>query len=120
MDLFGLQLFIMWCRQFRDLFRKYNETDLAEAKAVLAKEVDKYRPTPYSKLAGWTKSTPVDDYSVTGNSGTEYQIEVMAVWDDKKKEDVRLMLSIDGGPISAVKPISDSFIKASDGSFVGE
>jgi hypothetical protein len=55
-----------------------------------------------------------------GPSGTTYQIEVEAFWDDEEGGNLRVCVAIDGGEVSAYRPISSDFIIAPDGSFVGE
>jgi hypothetical protein len=58
--------------------------------------------------------------TVVGPSGTTYQTEAQAFWDDKKGRDLRVLVSIDDGGWRAMAPMSESFIVAPDGSFVGE
>jgi hypothetical protein len=54
-------------------------------------------------------------------SGVEYQIEIEAFWDDFAAKHLRLVLSSDDGRgWRAFAPITDSFIIAPDGHFVGE
>ena len=57
---------------------------------------------------------------VNGPDGMKYQIEVQAVWDSKKGGDIRVIAAVDGGEVSAFRPLTDDFIMAPDGSFVGE
>ena len=57
---------------------------------------------------------------LVGPSGKTYQTEAQAFWDDKKGYDLRVLVSIDDGGWSAIAPMTDSFIVAPDGSFVGE
>lgn len=61
------------------------------------------------------------DCEQQGEDGVEYQIEVEARWDDRNAPHLRLVLSIDDGRgWRAFAPLTDSFIVAPDGSFVGE
>jgi hypothetical protein len=57
---------------------------------------------------------------VAGPSGAIYQLEVQAFWDDKRSRHLRVLASIDDGGWSAFIPLTDDFIIAPDGSFVGE
>jgi hypothetical protein len=41
-------------------------------------------------------------------------------WDGERGGNVRVISTIDDGGLRAFVPLSDSFIKAADGSFVGE
>jgi hypothetical protein len=42
------------------------------------------------------------------------------LWDDRAGGNIRVIASIDDGGLHAFAPLTDSFIKAPDGSFVGE
>jgi hypothetical protein len=57
---------------------------------------------------------------VHGEDGNEYQLEAEVFWDGKQGGDLRVMVAGDDGGWRAFKPLADSFIMASDGSFVGE
>jgi hypothetical protein len=89
-----------------------------DARAILAEHLARYRPYPYERLAALIGSC--DTGEVRGADGTVYQLEVDFVWDDQRAGDIRVIVAIDGGPISTFKPMTDSFIKAPDGRFVGE
>ena len=93
--------------------------DRQEARTIIIQELEAYRAKEYSELAGMIDAEPIT-YDRTGPSGVEYQIEMMALWDGKKGGDVRVMGNIDDGGWSAYSPLTEDFIKASDGSFVGE
>ena len=89
-----------------------------EARALLAAHLAGYRTYPYSRLIELIGSVETAD--VQGADGTKYQLEVQFFWDDKKKGDVRVLAAIDGGPISSFRPMTDDFIKAANGTYVGE
>ncbi len=89
------------------------------AHAILAKEINKWRQHPYPDLAKLIDADP-STYAIEDSKGAQYQLEVQAFWDSKGSKDIRLMLSIDDGGLSAFKPMTASFIMAPDGSFVGE
>ena len=72
----------------------------------------------YEALKGFI-GNPVT-LSEEGASGTEYQVEIEAVWDDRPEHNLRVLLSIDDGGLRAFAPMMDDFIVAPDGSFVGE
>ena len=57
---------------------------------------------------------------VVGPSGTVYQLEVTAFWDDKKARNLRVIVTIDDGGWRAFVPLTTDFIMGPDGSFVGE
>ncbi len=93
--------------------------DNQEARTIIVQELEAYRAKAYSDLVGMIDAEEID-YEKTAPSGVEYQIQIMALWDGKKGGDVRVMGNIDDGGLSAYSPLSEDFIKAPDGRFVGE
>jgi hypothetical protein len=57
---------------------------------------------------------------VRGKSGAVYQVQTQAVWDGGADGDLRIMVAVDDGGWRAFLPLSEDFIVAPDGSFVGE
>jgi hypothetical protein len=47
-------------------------------------------------------------------------MEIQCFWDSHPQGDIRVVADIDDGGISAYFPMSDDFIVAPDGHFVGE
>jgi hypothetical protein len=91
-----------------------------EARELLSRRVSELRELPYTELKERWLRQP-DCEQVRGLSGVEYQIEIEAFWDDFAAKHLRLVLSIDDGRgWRAFAPITDSFIIAPDGHFVGE
>jgi len=90
----------------------------AEPRTLLAGRLARYRELSYDDLSKRIGSVEVEE--AAGPSGVAYQLEFEVFWDDKRGGDVRVFGGIDGGAISAFSPLTDSFIKAPDGSFVGE
>ena len=91
----------------------------AEARDVLEKELAPYREWSYQQLCAIV-GAPKLTCEVDGPSGARYQIDVSAHWDSAPNGDVRVIGCVDDGGWRAFLPLSDSFIKAADGSFVGE
>jgi hypothetical protein len=91
-----------------------------EAQSILSQCLGGYRSLSRQELAAWVSDGRVDTKEVVSSSGTKYQIEVQFVWDAKPNGDVRVIISVDDGGISALLPVTDSFILGSDGRFVGE
>jgi hypothetical protein len=89
-----------------------------EARSVLAKALSEYRTKTYSELLYLLESQ--DTSEVTAESGTNYQLEIQAVWDDKENGNLRVMGSLDDGRWRVFTPLTDDFIMAPDGTFVGE
>jgi hypothetical protein len=95
--------------------------DKQEAQEILDIEINKYRSIKYADIVKLI-DTPLN-YEIQGKSGTMYQLEIQAFWDNprKSKQDIRVIASIDdGGFPSAFKPLSCDFIIGSDGKFIGE
>lgn len=84
---------------------------------MLANEIRTLRIEPYDRLA--ELRSPVTK-TVEGESGVKYQIEVQSYFDDSQKQTLRVTVAVDDKGWRSLKPISDDFIIASDGSFVGE
>jgi hypothetical protein len=59
-------------------------------------------------------------HDVVADSGTAYQVESMVMWDGRAGEAVRVIVAIDDGRRSAFAPMTDSFVLAPDGRFLGE
>jgi len=90
-----------------------------EAIAMLDQELAGFRRESYATLVGRMPAGPITCERAGGN-GASYQIEVQVFWDNQPHGDVRVVGSIDGGAWRALAPLSRDFIKAPDGSFVGE
>ena len=92
--------------------------DTAEARLVLGTELLRYRAQTYEALQRLLKTQ--DTYEVQGPSGVNYQIEVLAVWDDERGENLHVFGHIDDGGLRAFVPLTDDFIMAPSGTFIGE
>jgi hypothetical protein len=55
-----------------------------------------------------------------GASGVTYQVETEAFWDGAEGADIRVIVGVDDGRLRAFMPLTEVFIMAPDGSFVGE
>ena len=94
--------------------------DEAEAKGILAQQIERLRSMSYAGLQRFVKDE--EHLEVKGESGVVYQVEVQALWDDGRPGgNLRVMVSIDDGRgWRAFKPLTSGFIVAPDGSLVGE
>jgi hypothetical protein len=88
------------------------------AHALIDAELRRLRQWPYSELVKLI-GTPETKQAV-GADGKPYQLEIEAVWDINRAEDVRVIVSADDGGWRVFKPLTDDFIMRPDGSFVGE
>jgi hypothetical protein len=90
-----------------------------EALEVLSQEIKSWRVRSYSELASLI-GAETHTVDVTGSSGVVYHLTVQAFWDSKPGRNVRVLGCVDDGGLRAFVPLSDSFIMARDGTFVGE
>lgn len=93
--------------------------DKHEAREILASELASLRRTPYEELVHRLLDR-VETREAVGASGTRYQLEVQGLWDSRPREVLRVLASVDDGGVSAFVPLTDGFLIAPDGSFVGE
>lgn len=84
---------------------------------LLSKKIDALRGLSYDELLPF-RTPRVENLETL--SGDRYQLEVEAFWDDKPKRTLRVTVSIDDGGWRSFFPLSDDFIIAPDGTFVGE
>jgi len=89
-----------------------------EAKAILEEELSRYRRRSYSELLSLVDCSETSERA--SPSGLTYQVEVQVSFDDLSQRNLRVMGAIDDKVWSALKPMSDDFIIAPDGTFVGE
>lgn len=94
------------------------EVGAAEAQKIMDIEIHGLRSLPYAELVGYLE--PVA-HEVQAPSGRIFQIEILAVWDDRKRQHLRVLVNMDDGTGMRFKPfLSDDFIVAPDGRFIGE
>jgi hypothetical protein len=89
------------------------------AAEIIDHRLEALRRLSYADLLQRRAETPCD--TVIGPDGWEYQVETQVFWDEpsKKGGNLRVMVSVDGGGTSVLKPLFGAFIIAPDGSFVG-
>jgi hypothetical protein len=89
------------------------------ARGIIEERLKLLRQVSYNELLKRRGETHYE--CLPGVRGREYQVETTVLWDrPKKKDNLRVLVSVAGGGISAWKPMIDDFIRAPDGSFVGE
>jgi len=89
-----------------------------EARRIVVAESAKYRAKGYSDLVALLGHQ--DTYEVTGASGTVYQLEILAFWDDKPDGVLRVRAAIDDRGLRAYVPMIEDFLITPAGRFVGE
>ena len=92
--------------------------DDTEARELLVSELARYRGRTYADLQRLLDTQ--DTFERMAPSGAKYQLEVHAVWDDRPGGNLCVMAHIDNGGWRAVVPLTDDFIVAPDGGFIGE
>ena len=92
--------------------------DKREARSILSEILGELRMKPYGELR--QRIDHPEAREVTGSSGVVYQLEIQVFWDDKPEKDLRVMVSIDDRGWRSYFPMTNDFILARDGSFVGE
>ena len=89
-----------------------------EAQRVLSEQLATYRPLPYAELVA--RIEKVETLEIPRRGERPWQLEFLFYWDSEPGGNVRVIGSIDDGGLRAFRPMSDSFIKAPSGQFVGE
>jgi hypothetical protein len=89
------------------------------ARGIIEERLKHLRQVPYAELLKRRGETHFE--CIPGATGREYRVETSVLWDrPKKKDNLRVMVSVAGGGVSALKPMLDDFILAPNGSLVGE
>jgi hypothetical protein len=80
-----------------------------EAREILSEVMREYRQKDYSY---WENSIPESPLviSKTGESGVDYQIEIIIVRDAPKSRTIRVAFGIDDGGWRAFVPMTDDFL----------
>ena len=93
--------------------------DTGEARQIAGERIQALRRLSYAQLRDrYLKNS--EDVEVVGPSGARYQVETEAVWDDRSAGNLRVLVAVDDGGWRAFVPLTESFIIAPDGTFVGE
>jgi hypothetical protein len=91
----------------------------AVARELLKNEIEQLRRQTYAGLAARIDHQECKD--VPGRDGKNYHIDIDVFWDSGQHDgNLRVIASIDDGGIRAFVPMTDDFILAPNGHFVGE
>lgn len=91
-----------------------------EAKRVAQQYLAQFRDVPYDGLRHLMARCPLACDAV-GPSGIRYQLELQIQWNDQPNGDLRVVALADDLSLpSSVRPEAVDFIRAPDGTFVGE
>jgi hypothetical protein len=94
--------------------------NVAEAREIQRQKMSQLRQRSYEDLCRLLRSENIEWEEILGASGQRYQLKSYALWDDQRGGDLRVWVDIDDGGWRSVCPLTDNFIMAPDGSFVGE
>ncbi len=84
--------------------------DKLEARRILSAYLAPFESRTYDELAALVESKYHETIEAHGESGTWYQIELQAFWDDKPGGAVRILGSIDDGGIRAFFSLCDDVL----------
>jgi hypothetical protein len=93
--------------------------DTAEARGLLRDTLATYRPWSYEELCARIDA-PTEHRQIVAPSGVTYQLTIRMWWDAEPHGNVRVVGSIEDAGFRPFLPLTDAFIKAPDGSFIGE
>jgi hypothetical protein len=94
--------------------------DKAEARLIAEQRVTQLRGMSYADLRSAFLKRPTCA-EVVGPSGHLYQVETEAIWDDRRLGHLRVLVAVDDGRgWAALIPLTEDFIIAPDGSYIGE
>ena len=94
------------------------EVVAAGARKIMDTRIHRLRTLPYAELIGYLEPVALE---VRAPSGRIFQIEIEAVWDDRKRQHLRVLVYMDDGTGMRLKPfLGSDFIVAPDGRFIGE
>ncbi len=86
------------------------------ASTLRDEELKRLRTSSYADLLNYIDK-PLSKL-LNGPDGEKYQIETQAFWDTKKGGNIRVMVSVDDGGWTSIKPSSGDFIISPAGSFI--
>lgn len=97
---------------------RMGRVDQVEARRLARQRVDELRRLSYAELRDLFLGRP-ECREITGESGTVYQSETEAFWDDRQAGDLLVVVSVDDGGWRVFCPLTEGFIIAPDGSLAG-
>jgi hypothetical protein len=89
-----------------------------EAQRILKERLAKLRALSYAELVSRVDSVFTEE--VVRDSERSWQLEFEVVWDDQPSGNIRVVGLVDDGGLRAFVPLTETFIKAPSGEFVGE
>lgn len=93
--------------------------DNREATALLTAKLARWRGRTYGELRARIDDAPTTT-ELRSASGAVSSIQVQVFWDAAPGAALRVLGAIDDGGLRAFVPLTDGFLLAPDGTFVGE
>ncbi len=90
----------------------------AFAREILQRELSSWRAKSYRELVEFIDH--VHTAEILGADNHRYQIEIQSFWDSRRRDNVRVLGTVDDGGWRAFKPLAEDFIMAPNGEFIGE
>lgn len=84
-----------------------------EARAVAKQEIARYTAKSFLELRRLLDE--VDAYGAKAPSGSPYEVEVHAFWDNKPEGDIRVFCEVSSDFWSSIFPLCEDFIISPDG-----
>src|SRR5258705_13878828 len=100
------------------LRRKRPHPDEVEARKWVSEQIDRLRALSYDDLL--EQLDEPEHYTIRSRTGRELMGETQVFWDSREDGDLRVLVDVcepKPGVVSSI--VSDDFIRAPDGSFVG-
>jgi len=92
--------------------------DKAEARLVAEKDLEFYRAMSYEQIAA--KVGKQENFERISENGEAYQIEFDFFYDDNESGNIRVGGTVSYSRLTDFLPVSNDFIIAPDGKFIGE
>ncbi len=90
----------------------------AIAREILQRELSFWRAKSYRELVEFIDH--VHTAEILGTDDHRYQIEIQSCWDSSRRDNVRVLGSVDDAGWRAFKPLTQSFILTPNGAFIDE
>jgi hypothetical protein len=88
------------------------------AREILQRELSSWRAKSYRELVEFIDHAHTAE--ILGTDDHRYQIEIQSFWDSSRRDNVRVLGTVDDGGWRAFKPLTEDFVVAPNGEFIGE
>lgn len=81
-----------------------------EARGILAAQIDRLKTLPYGELTRYTDPELVESFEVVGESGTRFEVEIGACWEDEAQHNLRVIVEVDDFGEDKLLPVTETFV----------